>query len=237
MVIYVNIHLIMIRNKTFISCILIIFAMLCFSCKNNYSPTSSDNTLTNQIYDYERQINECKDMIKSLESKNKETLLLNISNNVLNALKNKDMDTILSYVHPDLGIRFTMSTYVDTEKDIVLKPDELKDALNSTKIYTWGISDGKGDEVKLTFKDYYERYIYDKDFINADIIGNNTFIGTGNTLNNAKEIYPTSSIIEYHFKGFDPQYAGIDWESLRLVFNKENDNWYLIGIIHAEWTI
>jgi (p)ppGpp synthase/HD superfamily hydrolase len=29
----------------------------------------------------------------------------------------------------------------------------------------------------------------------------------------------------------------MDWRSLRLVFEKKNDIWYLVGIIHDQWTI
>jgi hypothetical protein len=43
--------------------------------------------------------------------------------------------------------------------------------------------------------------------------------------------------IEYYFSGFDPQYGGMDWRSLRLVFIKDSNNWYLAAIVHGEWTI
>jgi hypothetical protein len=29
----------------------------------------------------------------------------------------------------------------------------------------------------------------------------------------------------------------MDWESLRLVFQEEGGVWYLVGVIHDEWTI
>ena len=62
-------------------------------------------------------------------------------------------------------------------------------------------------------------------------------MGQGNTLINSSEIYKDAIIIEYHFSGFDPQYEGMDWRSLRLAFEKVNDIWYLVGIIHDQWTI
>jgi hypothetical protein len=43
--------------------------------------------------------------------------------------------------------------------------------------------------------------------------------------------------MEYHFSGFEAQYEGMDWESLRLVFIQEDSTWYLVGIVHDEWTI
>jgi hypothetical protein len=29
----------------------------------------------------------------------------------------------------------------------------------------------------------------------------------------------------------------MDWESLRLVFVQEDGAWWLVGIVHDEWTI
>lgn len=43
--------------------------------------------------------------------------------------------------------------------------------------------------------------------------------------------------VEYHFPGFEKKYEGKDWKSLRLVFEKKNDRWYLVGIVHDQWTI
>jgi len=43
--------------------------------------------------------------------------------------------------------------------------------------------------------------------------------------------------VEYHFPGIDPQYGGLDWRSLRLVFQQSGGEWYLVGIIHDQWTI
>lgn len=32
------------------------------------------------------------------------------------------------------------------------------------------------------------------------------------------QVYPNGYFIEFHFSGFNPQFEGIDWESLKLVF-------------------
>jgi len=44
-------------------------------------------------------------------------------------------------------------------------------------------------------------------------------------------------IVEYYFPGFDPDFKGMAWRSLRLVFQELQDQWYLTGVIHSEWTI
>ena len=51
------------------------------------------------------------------------------------------------------------------------------------------------------------------------------------------EYYQSAVVVEFYFPGFDPQYAGMDWRSLRLVFMQQGSDWFLVGIIHDQWTI
>jgi hypothetical protein len=109
--------------------------------------------------------------------------------------------------------------------------------LPNKKVYTLGIYDGSGLPINLTSTEYYNKFIYDVDFVNAPGISYNRIIGKGSIINNAFEVYPNTIIVEYHFSGFDPKYEGMDWRSLRLVFEEKDTVWYLIGIIHDQWTI
>ncbi|HEV8269657.1 MAG TPA: hypothetical protein VGQ04_00050, partial [Chitinophagaceae bacterium] len=65
----------------------------------------------------------------------------------------------------------------------------------------------------------------------------NKFIGAGNSLNNLEMVYKNCDFTESNFSGFDKKYEGMDWKTLRLVFKERNKRFYLIGIIHDEWTI
>lgn len=56
-------------------------------------------------------------------------------------------------------------------------------------------------------------------------------------MNNIAEIYEEKQRIEFYFPGFDPQYEGIDWKSLTLVFDQVDGQREVIGIIHNQWTI
>jgi hypothetical protein len=58
----------------------------------------------------------------------------------------------------------------------------------------------------------------------------------GTLINNIFDVYTGKQIFEYYFSGFDAQYAGMDWKSLILVLDLENNEWKLIGIIHNQWT-
>ncbi|HHY91624.1 MAG TPA: hypothetical protein GX503_08155 [Clostridiales bacterium] len=156
---------------------------------------------------------------------------------VLTAIKNYDMEKLADAVHPDKGVRFSPYGYVDVANDLVFTAEQVKNLASDSKTYLWGHYDGSGEPIQLKFSDYYKKFIYDADFINAEQVGYNKILGHGNSLNNSFEVYKNSIIVEYYFSGFDPQYEGIDWRSLRLVFEKKNNTWYLVGIIHDQWTV
>jgi len=156
---------------------------------------------------------------------------------VIDAISIKDAKTISDYVHPVKGVRFTPYTYVSVENDIVFQKEEMKNFFEDKNIYLWGYYDGTGDEINLTPGDYYKKFIYSEDFKNAEQIGYNEVLSAGNMLENQFEVYDNPIVVEYYFPGFNPDYAGMDWQSLRLVFEQYEGSWYLAGIIHNQWTI
>lgn len=171
------------------------------------------------------------------EDSSTEQSIRNKSNEVMLALKDRDMSRLAGLIHPDKGVRFSPYAYVDREKDQKFTSEQIKDIYNTEKKYLWGSYDGSGDPIELTFKEYFDKFVYNKDFALAPEIGYNRIIKQGNTIININEAYPGSIFMEYHFPGFDPQYEGIDWMSLRLVFENKDGVWYLVGIIHDQWTI
>lgn len=155
----------------------------------------------------------------------------------IKALKDKDAKVMSKIVHPTKGVRFSPYGFVDAQNDVVLTRDKILNAFNDQTIYNWGIFDGSGMPIELTFNDYYEQFIYDKDFAKAEKIGINKIIGQGNSINNIFEVYPDGFMVEYHFSGFNPDFDGLDWESLRLVFELDDGEWFLVGAVHDQWTI
>lgn len=166
-----------------------------------------------------------------------EEVISETSTDVITALAQKDMDTVSNFVHPTKGVRFTPYTFVSLERDLVFTQDELKDFFHNEQEYLWGNYDGSGEEIKLTPKRYYESFVYSADFENAKEVGYNTVLSTGNMQENQFEVYENAIIVEYYFPGFNPEYEGLDWQSLRLAFQEHEGSWYLVGIIHNQWTI
>jgi hypothetical protein len=155
---------------------------------------------------------------------------------VIQALAQKDMTAAAEFVHPEMGVRFSPYAYVREEHQVFM-PDEIASLEGSEETYLWGQYDGSGEPIELTFDDYYEKFVYSADFANPEDMAVNARIGQGNTINNIQDFYPDSSYVEYHFSGFEEEYGGMDWESLRLVFVQEDGAWYLVGVVHDEWTI
>jgi hypothetical protein len=107
----------------------------------------------------------------------------------------------------------------------------------SSTLYTWGLFDGSGNPIELSFDDYHQRFVYDQDYFDPLVVGLNQEVSSGNAINNIPSVFPDGIFVEYHFPGFDPNYGGMDWRSLRMVFLELNGAWYLVALVHCEWTI
>ncbi len=171
------------------------------------------------------------------EQKKSDELLVNLSRDILKTLSTRNYKALSGYVHPVLGVGFTPYSYIDLRKDRKFTAKELSNFRQTKKKFVWGDYDGSGEPIKMTIGEYFSRFVYDADFLNKGKVTVNEVIPTGNTANNVKEAYPGSDFTDFMIPMIDPQYEGIDWRALRLVFKKEKDKIYLIGVIHNEHTI
>jgi outer membrane murein-binding lipoprotein Lpp len=155
------------------------------------------------------------------------------------ALKDGNMDRLWRLVHPVKGVRFSPYATVNTAAggDLVFGASDVRGLMADPAAYRWGAYDGSGLPIDATFREYYDEFVYDVDFVRPDVVGFDQRVGQGNSIDNIADAYPGGVMVEYHFEGFDPQYAGMDWRSLRLVFEEQGGVWYLVGIVHDEWTI
>jgi hypothetical protein len=153
------------------------------------------------------------------------------------ALKSRDMNELSKLVHPVKAVRFSPYAFLDVKADVRFTAAMIRGALTDSKPRVWGRYDGSGKPIRLSFSEYYKRFVYDRDFAHAsDIFYNNTQESLGNTHDNSREEYPEAIIVEFHVPG--P--AGQDdtgFRGLRLVFEQYRDAWYLVHIVHDEWTI
>ncbi|MCL2352052.1 MAG: copper amine oxidase N-terminal domain-containing protein [Firmicutes bacterium] len=164
-----------------------------------------------------------------------ENELLDRANLVLHYLKYRDFVQLSAVVSRGRGVTFSPYAFVE-DGAVTLTADKVK-ALDTAGKYTWGAYDGSGNPIELCVGDYFDRFVYDRDFIQAPKIGTDTFIQTGNTISNLDEAFPDTRFVEYNFPGDNPDYGGADWASLRLVFEKTGGEWLIVGVVHDCWTI
>jgi hypothetical protein len=159
-----------------------------------------------------------------------------VIDNTLTALKNWDMDK-LEKLTSELWIRFSPYSYVDTDRHIVLKKEELKEAFDSETQYARWSEDGSGFPILMTFKEYIERYIYDIDFQQWSEITYDKIVQRGNTINNIDDIYTGASTVEFYIPWINPEYEWMDRRGLTLVLQQENNERKIKAIVHSQRTI
>ena len=160
--------------------------------------------------------------------------IININNEIIDLLKNKDYEKLSDYIHPDKGIRFSMYSFV-SDNDKSFSKSDFEKYIDSDEKFTFGHKDGSGAIYIVSLKDYMNDWTFKKDFNKAKINYEN-FEGKGNSLNNIKEKYPSGVTVENYLAG-TVEYSFMDWNSLILAFEKIDNQYYLVAIANDQWTV
>lgn len=160
--------------------------------------------------------------------------LLALSSDVLALLAEKDWSAIEDCIHPD-GLTFTPYSTVG-ETDRTIAKEDFAAAAESQEAVLWGNWDGSGDPLNLTFNAYWNRFVWNTDYQAADSATPNKITLSGNSIENVMEAYPDCMYVEYAVNSYLGYDDGTDWSTLKLVFVRVDDQWYLRAVIHGEWT-
>jgi hypothetical protein len=220
-----------ITGRIITGCLAILLLMVSCQQKKQETPIvmSVDDTL-------QAAVKVETDSTDTLSAPKIDTSLLPVSREILVLLKEKNYAALAKHVHPAQGVRFSPYAYVDIKKHCRFTAKQLS-SINPAKKYTWGSFDGSGDPIHLNISEYFDRFVYNADFLDSAQISQNEFLGTGNSLNNLQEIYRGCDFTEFYFRGSDPKLEGMDWSAIRLVFKTEKGQPYLVAIVHDQWTI
>ena len=223
--------------------LLLLSSVLIVGCKNGCNKNGTGSTDEDPG---DMNIGEFVDTIKNVENhhldsvkarQSKDSVLTATTRQVLTIFKNKQYTKLDSLIHPQEGIRFSPYATVSPE-DKKFSREAFRKSVTTNKniMVNWGNYDGSGDPIELTPAEYFERFVYDANFINPDKYEVNNFIQTGNSSNNLKKMYDDSEFTESHSAG-SRKNGGLDWKSVRLVFKEINGKYYLVGLVHDQWTI
>lgn len=201
---------------------LLLTMLLCWGCQPSPPPTTSPQPDSA--------------VVASRDALPDTSALPALADSLLGLIAEQRWDALARSVHPERGLRVSPYGFVDSS-DVILPPAIVSTLSTSTQPRLWGRHDGSGKPIRMTFEQYYERFLYDRPYRDAQQGAVNERIGSGNTINNVPAFFgPQAAFVEYHVPGTE-EYSGMDWRSLRLVFLPEDGTWHLAGLVHDEWTI
>jgi hypothetical protein len=187
------------------------------------------------------------------------------ANDIIAALKRRDMAAIAKWAHPFRGVRFSPSVFVNPETDQVWSAAELPAWFEDRTPRVWGSVESWRDYkqrgsssptyslIRMTPTEYYERYIFDRDYSQGAtirIIDNRASWPARpdegdipeSYGNNVAGLYPTATQVVFYFQR-TPEQAAQDDKSmrpdrdvLRLVFvgdgQSARESVRLLAIVH-----
>ena len=213
---------------------LYILALLSLVYCSKESKTSSEFSTKDSITVVSRDSVEKGNSHLEMENLSSEKTLETINNEILSTLRSKDFTKFSKYIHPEKGVRFSMYAYVQPKTDKHFTKEEFVKYMSTNIKVTWGEKDGTGDKLVLSIENYLTQWVFKKDFIGAEY-HQNVYKGTGNSINNLKEIYPNADFTENYIPGSE-EYGEMDWNSLRFVFEELYGTRYLVAVINDQWT-
>lgn len=149
------------------------------------------------------------------------------------AIEEQDFETLATFVDPEEGVTFTPYSTVDRSSNLNFSAEELTAAGSDGTSYVWGVSSDTSP-IKMTIPEYFDSYVWDADYWSVSAIGIDTVLYSGNSLENVSDAYPDCHFVDFYLPSSDAN--GQDWSSLKLVFRQSDAEWYLVGVIHSEWT-
>lgn len=206
------------------------------SCSNNSSKNEEKLDTISLANSANKDRGSQQDSISTPPANAQQDSVFKIANEVLSSLKQKNYQAFSLNFHPQKGVLFSPYGFIDSKKSKRLLAKDFLESIAKNWTLTWGVYDGNGEIMQLKVIPYLDKFVYNTDFEKAPQKAFNQIIKQGNSKSNLKSIFPEALFVEYHFTGSDSALNGMDWQSLRLVFERFQGQYYLIAVVHDQWT-
>lgn len=160
--------------------------------------------------------------------------LTRLALSVADLLRDGDYEALSACVHPVYGLVFSPYSTINLNSNQCFTANRVAIAGTDSTVYTWGTMVDSDEPIQLTAKQYFETYVYDRDYGRAPIIGFNTVVRSGNALENLSSVFPEAQFVDLYFPASAPD--GTDWSILRMVFEDSDGTLKLSALIHSEYT-
>ena len=235
-------------NKTLFS-LLIVFVLTLTGC---LAVAPSDSTqleqlrqqnqlLSDQLLAAQEQINTLSTQIADLENQNfplepAKPSFEGLADQILPLLQSQNFTALAPYIYPELGVRISPYGYVNVDLDQVFTREQVAGFASNQELYHWGVQAGSGMAINLTVADYWPEYVTSQTPAQEWGLLLDPSRKASNTIDNFADVYPDGHYVEYLQPGTE-EFGYLDWQSLRLGFQQSGDGaYYLMAIIHDEWT-
>jgi hypothetical protein len=146
-----------------------------------------------------------------------------VAKEVINALKNFNLKQFKRYIHPKRGI--TLSYFPDFYRvKKHFSKMEFNRFYNSNKRLYWGVSEGRGDKIYMSLKEYIKTL--------SVAAKKATKIQKSNPYN--KGFSKRANLVAYDFREPSPHHG---WKGVYVVLQKYHNRYYLVGLVYNRWEI
>jgi hypothetical protein len=149
-----------------------------------------------------------------------------VADSALKYLAEKNYRALSKLVHPKRGLRFSAGPQYSGTALAFDSTKIRKLAKDKTK-YVWANNNESAEPLRLTFDEYYKKFIFDKNYLKADSVNR-----SGNEAET--DLFPRT--IDFYCIGTEKNNF-TDSSVLKLIFEMKDHNWYLVEIAHSQWKI
>jgi hypothetical protein len=163
--------------------------------------------------------------------------LITYAYRILGYIKEGDYNALSQVIHPEYGVVFSPYATISLSTGKYFTASQIAAFEQDENKYVWGKYDGSGDPIELTLSEYFETFVYNKDYTLSPEIGVNAIVKSGNSLENITEVFPDVRYVDFYMPGADSNSGGLDWSSLRLGFEEYLGELKLTVVVHSQWTV
>ena len=153
---------------------------------------------------------------------------------VADLLRSGDYAALSACVHPVYGLVFSPYSTINLNSNQCFTANRVAMIGEDATVYTWGTKLDSDEPIQLTAKQYFETYVYERDYGKAPILGFNTVVRSGNALENVMAAFPEAQFVDMCFPPASAE--GTDWSILRMVFEDSGGTLKLTALIHSAYT-
>lgn len=197
----------------------------------------------NEIRNLKEELRVVKDELEQEKKKLEEAILLQKTDKVFMNLSELNWTELSKEVHPEKGLTFSFYADIGSQNnhnEVTFSKSKVKEFNTDEEVYTWGY-DFSEKAFNFTANEYVMNFLLKYNSVNpieldyTEITFNETSFESGGMLNTIHTYFPEAVYVEYHSppgeNTEDSPFAEYKWQSLRFVYEKVENEWYLFAIV------